>query len=113
MKINTKKNKMPSNRPIRCTLEIKGRIIKHVIKCLYRSVLVTSNGDIIEEVRMETNKIVAVSGWLKDAMWKNKDLSIKIKPRIYKTCTRPIMAYSVEIRPDRRKRKQLLKGTEM
>lgn len=56
--------------------------------------LLTSYGNMLEEVKMQTNKVATISGALKDVVWKTKDLSITAKTRIYETNN----GYSIEIR---------------
>lgn len=43
----------------------------------------------------------------------NKHIGIKVKSRIYKTATRPIMTYTAEIRTETSETKIILETTEM
>ena len=59
---------------------------------------------------MRTTKIASC---LNAGIWRNKNLGIEAKPRIYKTAIRPNMTYTAETRPETAKTKRLLETTEI
>ena len=61
----------------------------------------------------QTQKAAAVSGCLREPIWKNKYMNTQSKVRIYKTCVRPIMTYAIETRADSVRTKSLLRTSEM
>jgi len=115
MNINLTKTKCltVSKEPLRCKLEIEGQIIEQVMSFDYLGVLITSYGDVHQEVQKQANKAAIISGALRDVVWNNKEMGTKAKSQIYKTCIRPILSYSIETRPDTRKTKQILRTNEM
>jgi hypothetical protein len=45
---------------------------------------------------------------MKQVVWKNKNVDVDSKFRIYKTCLRPIMTYGIEMRADTKRIKAQL-----
>lgn len=116
MKISTTKTKSMtiSREPLRCKLAIDDVTIIDQVMCFdYLGVRIHSDGNLKEEVRQQVNKAATISGHLKHVIWKNKDLSIECKSRIYKTCVRPVMTYAAETRPDSAVTKRQMRTTEM
>ncbi|XP_045480950.1 uncharacterized protein LOC123685335 [Harmonia axyridis] len=102
MLINTTKTKcmVKSKEPVRCKLEIDGKMVEQVKEFTYLGADITSYGDLKRVVRNQTMKASTISGCLQDIVWCNKYLNIDSKIRIYKTAIRPIMTYAAETRPD-------------
>ncbi|XP_055385812.1 uncharacterized protein LOC129614885 [Condylostylus longicornis] len=115
MKISTEKTKSMtiSKEPIRCKLVVNNKTIEQVNRFKYLGVDITDSRQIETEVSLQTAKAAAISGNLRDVIWKNKYMLIDNKVRIYKTCVRPIMTYAVETRADTAKTEQILRRTEM
>ncbi|XP_015181515.1 PREDICTED: uncharacterized protein LOC107069067 [Polistes dominula] len=115
MKISAEKTKCMTTVkiPIRCKLEIEGKVIQQVMRFRYLGIEISGYGDIEEEVREQTTKAARVAGCLSDTIWRNKNIKIETKARIYKITIRPIMTYCAETRSDSAKTKRLLETTEM
>ncbi|XP_045466553.1 uncharacterized protein LOC123675250 [Harmonia axyridis] len=115
MLINTTKTKcmVTSKEPIRCKLEIDGKMVEQVREFTYLGADITSDGDLKREVRNQTMKASRISGFLQDIVWRNKYLNINSKVRIYKTAIRPIITYAAETRPDTARTTQIMSTTEM
>ena len=115
MKISAEKTKSLtiSKAPLRCKLALENKVIEQVVTFRYLGVEITSHSNLYNEVLNQTTKAAAVSGCLKDVIWKNKHMSVDCKVRIYKACVRPIMTYAVETRSDTTKTKAALRTTEM
>ncbi|XP_055714317.1 uncharacterized protein LOC129808563 [Phlebotomus papatasi] len=115
MSISTSKTKAltVSKEPIRCKLYLNNAPIEQVMEFKYLGVETTSHRDLHAEVRHQAARAAAISGCLRDVVWKNKYMNIKNKIRIYKTCVRPIMTYAAETRADNTRTKRTLRTTEM
>lgn len=53
-----------------------------------------------QEVKEQIIKSSRISGKLHDTIWRNKNMGIKAKMKIYKTCGRVITTYPAERRAD-------------
>uniref|UniRef100_A0A6P7FTG7 Uncharacterized protein LOC114332484 n=1 Tax=Diabrotica virgifera virgifera TaxID=50390 RepID=A0A6P7FTG7_DIAVI len=115
MTISAEKTKCmtTSKYPLRCKIEIDGKIIKQEARFRYLGIDITSYGDVKEEVRQQSLKASKAAGSLNDTIWKNKHLRQDTKARIYKAAIRPILTYTAETRPDKSKTRRLLETTEM
>ncbi|CAH1276451.1 unnamed protein product [Diabrotica balteata] len=98
-----------SKYPLRCKIEIDGKIIKQEARFRYLGIDITGYGDVEKEVRQQSLKTSKAAGSLNDTIWKNKHLRQDIK-KIYKAAIRP---YTAETRPDASKTRRLLETTEM
>ena len=115
MIISTQKTKCmtTSKVPLRCKLEVEGNVIQQEMKFKYLGIEISGYGDVEAEVRERTTKATRIAGCLNDTIWRNKNIEVETKARIYKATVRPIMTYTAETRPDTAKTKQLLETTEM
>lgn len=115
MIISTQKTKCmtTSKTPLRCKLEVEGKVIQQEMKFRYLGIEISVCGDVEEEVREQTTRATRVAGCLNDTVWRNKNISIQTKSRIYKAVVRPTMTYTAETRPDTARTRQLLETTEM
>lgn len=115
MTISTQKTKCmtTSKVPLRCKLEVEGRVIQQEMKFRYLGIEISGYGDVEAEVRELTTKATRIAGCLNDTIWRNKNIKVETKSRIYKAMVRPTMTYTAETRPDTTKTKQLLETTEM
>lgn len=115
MEISTNKTKCMciSKNPIRCKLEVNGKIIQQVMDFKYLGIHISSSRRLIDEVRTQVFKASRISGYLRDVIWKNKYLNIESKVKIYKTCVRPIMTYGADTRADTSQTKRLMRTAEM
>ncbi|XP_072766481.1 uncharacterized protein [Anoplolepis gracilipes] len=102
-----------SKEPIRCKLEVNNKIIQQVMKFNYLGAIVSSNRNLVEEVRAQANRANRIAGYLREVIWRNRNMSLRSKVRIYKTCIRPILTYAVETRADITRTKRILRTTEM
>lgn len=75
--------------------------MEQVLKLAYLII----NGDIVEEVKIQTNKGAIISGIIRDVAWKKKDLSIEAKAGIYEARVMPIMVYGIKAHADHRETK--------
>ena len=98
---------------VTCNVMINGTMLEQVTKFKYLGVNIVCNSDLYGEVLEQTQKAAAISGCLKNMIWKNKHMNIQSKVRIYKTCVRPIMTYGIESRADTVRTKSLLRTSEM
>jgi hypothetical protein len=96
-----------------CNVTIDRTPVEQVTKFKYLGVSIASNSDLYGEVLEQTQKAAAISGCLREAIWKNEHMNIPSKVRIYKTCVRPIMTYGIESRADTVRTKNLLRTSEM
>ncbi|XP_055378969.1 uncharacterized protein LOC129610426 [Condylostylus longicornis] len=115
MKISIEKTKCMTiaKEPIRCKLSSEDQSIEQVMSFKYLGVEITSHRDNNKETQVQTAKASAISGYLRDVIWKNKYMLIENKVRVYKTCVSPIMTYAAETRADTSSTKQRLRATEM
>lgn len=74
---------------------------------------ITSNKNLIEEVKEQATKASIISGFLKDIIWRNKNMNVESKIRIYKTCVRPILTYATETRAETKRTQQMMTTVEM
>jgi hypothetical protein len=51
-----------------------------------------------EEVQAQTTKAAMMSGYLRDIIWRNKNMRSKI--RIHKTCMRSVMICAIETKAE-------------
>ncbi|CAG9841093.1 unnamed protein product [Diabrotica balteata] len=82
---------MTSKYPLRCKIEIDGKIIKQEAKFRYMGIDITSYRDVEEGVRQQSLKASKAAGSLNDTIWKNKHLRKNTKTRIYIAAIRPIL----------------------
>ncbi|XP_045473979.1 uncharacterized protein LOC123680232 [Harmonia axyridis] len=115
MTISTQKTKCMTTlkTPLRCKLEVDGNIIQQKMKFKYLGIELSGCGDVEEEVRAQTVRATRVAVCLSDTVWRNKNIKVKTKARIYKAVVRPTMTYTAETRPDTARTRQLLETTEM
>ena len=64
----------------------------------YLGSIVTSNGNVDKEVASRIGKAIAAYGSMKH-LWGRKDISTKLKVRLYKALIRPVLLYSCESWP--------------
>ncbi|XP_044760249.1 uncharacterized protein LOC123317707 [Coccinella septempunctata] len=110
--ISETKSLVIAREPKRCKIVINNEIIEQVSKFEYLGVEISDCGGLKAAVRKQANKAAYVSGCLRDVIWRNKDLRLDGKVRIYKACVRPIMTYSIETRADTAEAKRILRTTE-
>ena len=60
--IPKKKAKAVSKEPVRCKLEINGRIVEQVMEFNYLGVNVTSSGNLVKEIKTQAQKAAIVAG---------------------------------------------------
>lgn len=115
MQISSEKTKCMtiSINPIRCKLEIDGKIIEQVNKFNYLGTLLTSNGTTEEELKSQVDKACRIAGCLNDMIWRNNNLQIATKSRIYKAVIRPILTYTCETRPETTQTARMCNTAEM
>lgn len=77
---------MVSRNLIRCKLALDGKTIEQVTKFKYLSINAIYARTIQNETHTQAMKVVAMSGCLRDIIWRNKYISREAKVRIYKTC---------------------------
>ena len=102
-----------SKTPLRCKLEVNGSIIQQEMRFKYLGIELSGYGDVEAEVREQTTRATKIAGCLNATIWRNKNIGIEAKSRIYKTAIRPIMTYTAETRPETAKTKRLLETTEI
>lgn len=98
---------------IRCKLALDGKTIEQVTKFKYLGIDAIYDRNIQNETHTQAQKAAAVSGCLRDIIWRNKHISIKAKVRIYKTCIRPIITYAAETRAETARTKAIIRTTKM
>ena len=115
MEISATKTKsmVIAKNPIRCKLELEGKIIEQVMNFTYLGVKITSDGNLQDEVDTQLMKAYRVAGCLRDFVWNNNHMSLESKIKIYRTCVRPIMTYGIEARADTKSTKRKLRTLEM
>lgn len=115
MIVSTEKTKcmVISKEPVRCKLEVEGKIIQQVMSFKYLGIDISSDRNTYKEVQHQSIKGAQVSGFLRDTTWKNKYMNVDSKIKIYKTMIRPIMTYGAETRAETSRTKQLLRTVEM
>jgi hypothetical protein len=110
MQINTDKTKnlVVSKEFIRCKLVANDRPIEQVRRFNYLGAEIAIEGDLKSEVFKQVCKAAFIYGSMKQVVWKNKNVDVDSKFRIYKTCLRPIMTYGIEMRADTKRTKAQL-----
>ncbi|KAF2904103.1 hypothetical protein ILUMI_02072 [Ignelater luminosus] len=88
--------------PIRCKLVVDSKI----------GIETSGVGQIDEEVRSQAIKETRTPTSLNSTIWRKKHLLIETKSCIYKTAIKPILAYTVETRPETTETKRILETTE-
>ena len=99
--------------PLRCKLEVKGSITQQEMRFKYLEIELPGYGDVDAEVREQTTRATKIAGCLNATIWRNKNIGLEAKSRIYKTAIRPIMTCTAETRPETTKTKRLLETTEI
>jgi hypothetical protein len=99
--------------PINCNISVDGLLVEQVPKFRYLGVDLCGQTDLPTEIVGQINKAAAISGCLRNCIWKNPDMKISSKIKIYKTCVRPIMTYGIESRADTTITKNALRVSEM
>ena len=69
--------------------------------------------DPAKDLKNQINKASALSGCLRDIVWSNSYMRTDSKIIIYKTCIRPVVTYSTQVRKDTNKTKCMLSVAEM
>ena len=115
MKISVLKSRVltVSKMPIRCKLELEGKVIEQVMSLKYLGTEINSWGMLQNEVLHQVNNAARIAGCMNDVIWRNKYLRKDTKVKIYKAVVRPILTYAAETRADTTKTKQMLETTEM
>ena len=86
--------------PLRCKLAVYGKSMEQVINFKYLGVTITSSRDLEKEVKAQTLKVFLISGYLRDKIWRNKNMSVDRKTKIYKICVRHTLTYAIETRAE-------------
>lgn len=81
MKIATPKTKflVTAREPTRCKIVINGKTFDIVMHLNYLGIELCSYGDIREGIRKQAIRVAYVSGFLRDVVWRNKDMRITEK----------------------------------
>ena len=61
-----------SNEPLRCTLEIDGRMVEQVMEFNYFGANITSSGNLVKEIKTQAQKAARFADCLNDLDWRNK-----------------------------------------
>ncbi|KAL1493273.1 hypothetical protein ABEB36_011357 [Hypothenemus hampei] len=72
--------------------------MEEVTTSKYLNAEITSDGNICKKVKAQITKATQIAGFLKDAIWSNKHMSVECKTRICKIEIRHIMTYAAKIR---------------
>ena len=96
-----------SKTPLRCKLEIDGKSVQQEIKFKYLGIEISGYGNIKTEVRGQAMKAARTAACLNNTIWSNKHMGIETKSRIYKAAIRPILTYTAETRPDRKRSEEI------
>lgn len=64
-------------------------------------------------IKKQTTKLTIISGYRKDAIWRNRCMSTKSKIRIYKECVRPVLTCTTENRTKTSQTKRMVWKTEI
>ena len=72
--------------PKRCKLAASNQSIEQVVNFKYLGVNITSSRNLKKEVKAQTNRATTISGYQREIIWRNKNISIESKVRLYKTC---------------------------
>jgi hypothetical protein len=91
MKISTNKTMRVCKEPLRCKLEVQGKITEQVMSFKYLGVKITSNGVLQLEVKHQAYTGTRVSGCLNGIIWQNIYLSLEFKARICRLIVRPVL----------------------
>lgn len=115
MKVSAAKTKsmVVSRNPIRCKLEVDGKMIEQVMEFKYLGALLTSAKDLGTEVRDQALKAARVAGCLNEMVWRNKYMARESKVRVYKTIVRPVLTFATETRAETKRTKQQFRTVEM
>ncbi|XP_072158040.1 uncharacterized protein [Bemisia tabaci] len=81
MKVSAAKTKsmVVSRNPIRCKLEVDGKMIEQVMEFKYLGALLTSAKDVGTEVQDQALKAARVAGCLNEMVWRNNTWPEKVK----------------------------------
>ena len=96
MSIHKTKAMAISKEPLRCKLEINGRMVEQVMEFNYLGVKITWSDNIVKEIKTQAQKAAGMTACLND--WGSKYLRKDTKSKIYKATVRPIMTYALETR---------------
>ncbi|XP_072159004.1 uncharacterized protein [Bemisia tabaci] len=115
MKVSAAKTKsmVVSRNPIRCKLEVDGKMIEQVMEFKYLGALLTSAKDLGTEVQDQALKAARVAGCLNEMVWRNKYMARESKVRVYKTIVRPVLTFAAETRAETKRTKQQFRTVEM
>nr|XP_018912057.1 PREDICTED: uncharacterized protein LOC109040537 [Bemisia tabaci] len=115
MKVSAAKTKsmVVSRNPIRCKLEVDGKMIEQVMEFKYLGALLTSAKDLGTEVRDQALKAARIAGCLNEMVWRNKYMARESKVRVYKTIARPVLTFATETRAETKRTKQQFRTVEM
>nr|XP_018910888.1 PREDICTED: uncharacterized protein LOC109039726 [Bemisia tabaci] len=115
MKVSAAKTKsmVVSRNPIRCKLEVDGKMIEQVMELKYLGALLTSAKDLETEVQDQALKAARVAGCLNEMVWRNKYMARESKVRVYKTIVRPVLTFAAETRAETKRTKQQFRIVEM
>ena len=95
-----------SKTPLRYKLKVNESIIQQEMGFKYLEIELSGYGDDKAEVREQTTRATKIAGCLNATIWRNKNIGIEAKSRIYKTAIRLIMTYTAETRPETAKTNQ-------
>jgi hypothetical protein len=104
MQINTDKTK----NLVVSKVVANDRPIEQVRRFNYLGAELAIEADLKSEVFKQVCKAASIYGSMKQVVWKNKNVDVNSKFRIYKTCLRPIMTYGIEMRGDTKRTKAQL-----
>ena len=94
VKIHTSQHPLPENRTIDITVD--GYSAKQITQFSYLGAKITSDGKIDKEISVSIGKASGAFNQLNN-IWKNKNISIKNKVRIYIAAVLTILTYGCEI----------------
>ena len=73
-----------SKTPLRCKLEVNGSIIQQEMRFKYLEIELSGYGDVEAEVREQKTRATKIIDCLNATIWRNKNIGIEAKSRIYK-----------------------------
>jgi hypothetical protein len=79
--------------PIRCRVEIDGKMVGQVTEYNYLDVNIKSSGNLVKEIKTQAQIAAIVAGCFDDLVWTNKYMKKETKSKIYKATVHPIMRH--------------------
>ena len=84
------------SRSVSSPILLRGQVLEEVTSFTYLGSCITSDGDMSREIRTRIAKAQSAFSQLNGVLWKDRDISLATKMKVYMAAIRPVLLYACE-----------------